>query len=129
MNKDVKVFATFKENGEYLLNRGVYSVAKIDFDGNTKSHSKTLKEPEDSNATRSQFFGYEFVEYALNLDKDGKSRKPIAPKENFRRWLKSPEGKLFLEWNKASNREKIKVKLDELASDMNCTLTSFDILT
>lgn len=143
INKNSKVVASFKEIGATLVSLGKYESAEIkvknafnkDVNGKyapeevtTIRPMKTIKEAEYKSATRNVTLGYEFIEMALNLDENGKSRKPRPPKKGFERWLRSDEGKLFQIWDEATDEQKLQIQLEKLAHDTNTELLSFEIL-
>ena len=129
ITKNNKVVVSLRENVATLNASGKYASAILDKEGNLITKSKTLRNPIYKNATRTINLGYTFLEMALNLDEKGKSHKPKPPRKiNINRFLRSPEGKLMQKWNQATDEDKIKVHLDKIAYDLNCTLVSFDIL-
>lgn len=133
VTKESRIFVSFKEINEYQVRPGKYSTAKINWDKNkeeyvTTSHSQTLEEPITIAPTRSLTLGFPFIERALNLDDKGKSRKPKPPKGNINRWLRTPEGQLFQNWNRSSYKDKIKVALKELAYELKSEIIDFELI-
>lgn len=116
--------ASFKEIGETIQQRGVYSVAKISVQNSFKDNevctileqSKTIKEPIFKQATRSIKLSNSFLELCLTRPK-----KPHSS-ATYKEW------DFYNEWNKISKVDKVRFQLEKLAHDLNSELISFEIL-
>ena len=112
MDKNSRIFLTFNESGKYITKRGEYSVAKLS-GGNVTTPSKTLKHPEYADCSRKVVLDYSFIEKALEI--------PESPKRNsgdYHRWLRSDLGKLWSDWKKLSDEQKIKRHIEIYVKDM-----------
>lgn len=90
INKNNKIFLTFNEGGKYLTKRGIYSTC-----------------------SRKVVLDYSFIEKALEI--------PESPKRNsgnYHRWLRSDLGKLWSDWKKLSDEQKIKRHIEIYVKDM-----------
>lgn len=112
-NKNNKIFLTYNLRGEYITKRGEYSVAKLNGKEIT-TPSKTLVQPEYAECTKRVTLDYSFIERALSL--------PACPhKRNsgeYHWWLKSPMGKLLLEFKNLTDEQLIKKHIEIYVSDM-----------
>ena len=112
MNKNNKIFLTFNEGGKYLTKRGIYSTAKIR-QCIVVEESRTIKHPEYADCSRKVVLDYSFIEKALEI--------PESPKRNsgdYHRWLRSDLGKLWSDWKKLSDEQKIKRHIEIYVKDM-----------
>jgi hypothetical protein len=130
INKESQIRASFEEVGSYLVSSGKYDSAVMDVknpfqydkDGNslevvtTKSPMETIQEPKYKHATRNITMSNSFVEMCLTRPK-----KPHN-KASYKDW------ELYNGWNKISDEYKIQVQLEKYAHDINCELTSFEII-
>lgn len=63
-----------------------------------------------------------FVEWALT--------RPSKPRSmNMGRFLRTDEGKLFQNWNRLSNNDKLQSRVEEFASSQNCTVKYWELLS
>lgn len=138
INKSSKLSVSFKETNPYLKCKGNYTPAKVsvknarmtDDDGNSIEEWKLLSplqtntEPEFTHATRTLNLGYAFLENALNLDKNGKSQRPMKPRNNdsYEKWNR------YNNWNRLSDDDKVRFHLMEIAKDQGLKLVSFEIM-
>lgn len=122
-----KIFLTYELGGKYLVKRGKYKAAKVKAGKEIKydcgiigpecivTKAMQVEEPPKyEKATQSLPLGKEFIEMALTRPKC-----PFKYKDNaYFKWLRSPRGKFYAEFNKLSDEVKIKKQLEFLVEDL-----------
>lgn len=76
--------------------------------------------PQYANATQVIKLGQEFIKMALT--------RPEPPEEGKHRWFKSPIGKLYAGWKKATINDKFDIHLNELALSMGGKMKKWELL-
>jgi len=129
MNKDNSISLTYTLGGETLIRSGVYTVADVTVKNPfTKNEvfilnkpSQTIKKAEYNKATQQVTLSSSFIEMALE--------RPVKPDGmSFQRWLRTPMGKLYQNWNKLSDEQKVKFHVEQYVIDMNSEDYSYEII-
>lgn len=129
MNKDNSISLTYTLGGETLVRPGVYTVANITVKNPfTKNEvfilnkpSQTIKKAEYNKATQQVTLSSSFIEMALE--------RPEKPEGmSFQRWLRTPLGQLYQNWNKLSDEQKIKFHVEQYIIDMGGEDYSYEII-
>lgn len=109
INKDSQISLTYELGGEYLLRRGQYKL------------SKTIKRAEYAKAVQQVTLSNAFVRMALD-----KPEKPDGM--SFKRWMRTPMGRLYLNFKKMPAGEKIAYHIEQYVADMGGGNYSYKIL-
>ena len=129
MNKDSQISLTYVLQGEYLLNKGIYTTADVTVKNPnsrkevfiTNKPSQTIKRAEYEKATQQVTLSSSFIEMALE--------RPEKPEGmSFQRWLRTPLGQLYQNWNKLSDEQKIKFHVEQYVIDMGGEDYSYEII-
>ena len=129
MNKDSQISLAYVLQGEYLLNKGIYTTANVTVKNPnsrkevfiTNKPSQTIKRAEYDKATQQVTLSSSFIEMALE--------RPEKPEGmSFQRWLRTPLGQLYQNWNKLSDEQKIKFHVEQYVIDMNGEDYSYEII-
>ena len=115
--------------GEYLLNKGIYTTANVTVKNPnsrkevfiTNKPLQTIKRAEYEKATQQVTLGTQFVRHALTV--------PEKPENmSWGRWLRTPLGKLYQDWKKLTNEQKIAFHVQQYVMDMNGEDYSYEII-
>lgn len=126
---DNQISLTYELGGEYLLRKGSYTVADVTVKNPLSKNevfilnkpSQTIKKAEYDRATQQVTLSSSFIEMALE--------KPSKPEGmSFQRWLRTPLGQLYQNWNKLSNEQKVKFHVEQYVIDMNGEDYSYEII-
>lgn len=129
MNKDSQISLTYVLQGEYFLNKGIYTTADVTVKNPnsrkevfiTNKPSQTLKRAEYDKATQEVNLNNSFIEMALE--------RPSKPDGmSFQRWLRTPMGKLYQNWNKLSDEQKVNFHVEQYVMDMGGEDYSYEII-
>lgn len=129
MNKDSQISLTYVLQGEYLLNKGIYTTANVTVKNPnsrkevfiTNKPLQTIKRAEYDKATQQVTLSSGFIEMALE--------RPEKPEGmSFQRWLRTPLGQLYQNWNKLSDEQKIKFHVEQYVIDMGGEDYSYEII-
>lgn len=129
MNKDSQISLTYVLQGEYLLNKGIYTTANVTVKNPnsrkevfiTNKPLQTIKRAEYEKATQQVTLSSGFIEMALE--------RPEKPEGmSFQRWLRTPLGQLYQNWNKLSDEQKIKFHVEQYVIDMGGEDYSYEII-
>ena len=129
INKDSQISLTYELGGEYLLRRGQYTSADVYVKGTFSKNetfklnklSQTIRKAEYAKAMQQVTLGNAFVRMALD--------KPEKPEGmSFKRWMRTPMGKLYLNFKKMSAEEKIAYHIEQYVADMGGGNYSYKIL-
>ena len=129
MNKDSQISLTYVLQGEYLLNKGIYTTADVTVKNPnsrkevfiTNKPLQTIKRAEYEKATQQVTLSSNFIEMALE--------RPEKPEGmSFQRWLRTPMGKLYQNWNKLSDEQKINFHIEQYVMDMGGEDYSYEII-
>jgi len=129
LNKDSQISLTYELGGEYLLRRGQYTSADVYVKNPLSKNetfklnklSKTIKRAEYAKAVQQVTLSNAFVRMALD-----KPEKPDGM--SFKRWMRTPMGKLYLNFKKMSAGEKIAYYIEQYVADMGGGNYSYKIL-
>lgn len=114
-----KISLTYNLRGEYLVRRGKYKSAKFSktgldvqyFDRNViDKPMKVVQAPKYAQAKQSIVLGSAFIEAALE--------RPKPPKRGYQRWQRTEEGKLYMDWNKLKENERLVRRILIYVQDM-----------
>ena len=129
MNKDNSISLTYTLGGETLIRSGVYTVADVTVKNPfTKNEvfilnkpSQTIKKAEYNKAAQQVTLSSSFIEMALE--------RPVKPDGmSFQRWLRTPLGQLYQNWNKLSDEQKVKFHVEQYVIDMGSEDYSYEII-
>jgi hypothetical protein len=129
MNKDSQISLTYVLQGEYLLNKGIYTTANVTVKNPnsrkevfiTNKPLQTIKRAEYEKATQQVTLSSSFIEMALE--------RPVKPDGmSFQRWLRTPLGQLYQNWNKLSDEQKVKFHVEQYVIDMGGEDYSYEII-
>lgn len=129
LNKDSQISLTYELGGEYLLKRGQYTSADVYVKGTFSKNetfklnkpSQTIKKAEYAKAVQQVTLSNAFVRMALE-----KPEKPDGV--SFKRWMRTPMGKLYINFKKMSAEEKIAYHIEQYVNDMGGSNYSYKIL-
>lgn len=106
-----KISLTYNLRGEYLVRRGKYKSAKFSKTGNViDKPMKVVQAPKYAQAKQSTVLGSAFIEAALE--------RPKPPKRGYQRWQRTEEGKLYMDWNKLKENERLVRRILIYVQDM-----------
>jgi len=129
ISKESQVSLTYTLAGEYLLRKGKYTSADVyvknPFTKNEvfklNKPSKTLVQPVYETAVQQITLGNQFIRQALTV--------PEKPENmSWNRWLRTPLGKLYQDWKKLSNEQKVAFHIEQYVIDMNGEDYSYEII-
>ena len=129
ISKESKIFLTYNVGGEYLKQSGKYTSADVSvINPFTKNEvfklnkpSQTLQRAVYEKATQQVTLGNQFIRQALTV--------PEKPKNmSWGRWLRTPLGKLYQDWKKLTNEQKIAFHVQQYVMDMNGEDYSYEII-
>jgi hypothetical protein len=123
-----RISLTYWLGGEYLLSKGKYKEARVSKGKNIISYDcgveapeciidrpmKTVETPVFSEPKQTITLSNEFVKFALT-----KPENPFKKnKDAFYKWLKSPKGRFYQEFDKLTNEQKIHKAIMFYVEDM-----------
>ena len=119
---------SYRIPGEYLTKRGKYRsavISKVNGEYITDKNLATLESAEYADCTQAVKLGNAFIEHALE--------RPTPPKskDSYHRWSRTDMGKLYIEWKKLNNAQKIKRHIEMYVRDLTGQLEpefSYDII-
>lgn len=129
INKNNQILLTYTLGGEFLLTRGIYTSADVTvINPFTKNEvyklnkpMQTIKRAEYEKATQQVTLNSSFIEMALE--------RPEKPEGmSFNRWIRTPIGRLYLDWKKLSNEQKIEFHIQQYVISMNGEDYSYEII-
>ena len=127
ISNDSKILLTVSR-GKSLAKAGVYKEAEVSVKNSFQKNEeyKVLKQmrvvdpPEYKESTQVITLGHYFIKNALS--------RPEKPRQGFYHWIKTPIGKLFQDWKRMSDNQKLQIHLDELAESLGGTVKSWDLI-
>jgi len=129
ISKESQISLTYTLGGECLVRKGQYTSAdvyvKFPFTKNEvfkiNKPSKTIVHAEYEKAVQQVTLSNSFVQTALD--------KPEKPNDmSWNRWLRTPIGKLYQDWKKLSDEQKIAFHVNQYVIDMNGEDYSYEII-
>lgn len=129
ISKESQISLTYTVGGEYLLRQGKYTSADVSvtnpFSKNEvfklNKPSQTIERAVYEKTVQQVTLGTQFVRHALTV--------PEKPDNmSWGRWLRTPLGKLYQDWKKLSDAQKIAFHVQQYVIDMNGEDYSYEII-
>jgi|SRR6056297_1447106 len=129
INKESKISLTYTLRGEYLVRKGSYISADI-YVNNAFTKNETFKVNKPMKTNIQAEYQKAYVTITLNesfvqmcLDKPEKQEGM-----SMGRWLRTPLGKMFLQWKKMNDAQKIEAHIKQYVEDMGGEDYSYELI-
>ena len=129
INKESKISLTYTLRGEYLSRKGQYISADV-FVKNPFQKTEVYKVNKPMQTIQRAEYQKAYVTITLNesfvqmcLDKPEKQEGM-----SMVRWLRTPLGKMFLQWKKMNDAQKIEAHIKQYVEDMGGEDYSYELI-